>query len=35
MTADIKSWASQIRAGDVRALARAVSAIENRTPEAE
>jgi len=35
MTADIESWASQIRAGDVRALARAVSAIENRTPEAE
>jgi len=35
MTANLENWASQIRAGDVRALARAVSAIENRTPEAE
>ncbi|HKV06053.1 MAG TPA: methylmalonyl Co-A mutase-associated GTPase MeaB [Candidatus Acidoferrales bacterium] len=29
------SWAAQIRAGDVRAISRAVSAIENRTSEAE
>jgi LAO/AO transport system kinase len=29
------SWAEQIRSGDVRALARAVSAIENHSPEAE
>jgi LAO/AO transport system kinase len=35
MTATIENWASQIRAGDVRAISRAVSAIENRVPEAE
>src|SRR5215469_11712373 len=29
------NWAAQIRAGDVRAISRAVSAIENRAPEAE
>jgi len=29
------TWADQIRAGDVRAISRAVSAIENRTQEAE
>src|SRR5690242_8645870 len=34
MTA-IENWAAQIRAGDVRAISRAVSAIENRTSEAE
>ena len=28
-------WAERIRKGDVRALARAATAIENRTPEAE
>lgn len=28
-------WARQIRSGNVRALARAASAIENRTPEAD
>ncbi|MGA3293103.1 MAG: methylmalonyl Co-A mutase-associated GTPase MeaB [Candidatus Acidiferrales bacterium] len=35
MTATIENWASQVRAGDVRAISRAVSAIENRAPEAE
>jgi LAO/AO transport system kinase len=35
MTISIESWAQQIRAGDVRAIARAVSAIENRAREAE
>lgn len=34
MTA-IENWVAQIRAGDVRAISRAVSAIENRTSEAE
>jgi len=34
MTA-IENWVAQIRAGDVRAMSRAVSAIENRTTEAE
>ena len=34
MTA-IENWMVQIRAGDVRAMSRAVSAIENRTTEAE
>lgn len=34
MTA-IENWVAQIRAGDVRAMSRAVSAIENRTSEAE
>lgn len=35
MTTTLESWAAQIRAGDVRAISRAVSAIENRTAEAE
>ena len=35
MATQIDTWASQIRAGDVRAISRAVSAIENRAPEAE
>jgi LAO/AO transport system kinase len=29
------NWAEQVRAGDVRAISRAVSAIENRSSEAE
>jgi LAO/AO transport system kinase len=29
---DIKSWIDQLRAGDVRALARAISTVENRAP---
>ena len=35
MTTALENWAAQIRAGDVRAISRAVSAIENRTGEAE
>jgi LAO/AO transport system kinase len=35
MTTALENWTAQIRAGDVRAISRAVSAIENRTAEAE
>jgi LAO/AO transport system kinase len=35
MTTTVENWAAQVRAGDVRAISRAVSAIENRTSEAE
>jgi len=35
MTTTVENWAEQIRAGDVRAISRAVSAIENRSREAE
>ena len=35
MAISIENWAEQVRSGDARALSRAVSAIENRTPEAE
>jgi LAO/AO transport system kinase len=35
MAALVENWAVQIGAGDVRAISRAVSAIENRSPEAE
>jgi len=35
VTTTLDNWASQVRAGDVRAISRAVSAIENRAPEAE
>lgn len=35
MPAPIENWAKQIRGGDVRAISRAVSAIENRAPETE
>ncbi|HEV2388792.1 MAG TPA: methylmalonyl Co-A mutase-associated GTPase MeaB [Candidatus Acidoferrales bacterium] len=31
----VDSWAEQVRAGDIRAIARAISAIENGVPEAE
>ena len=31
----IENWIAQIRAGDIRAISRAVSAIEDRTSEAE
>ena len=34
MSASVEQWAAQVRAGDVRAISRAVSAIENRTREA-
>src|SRR6202042_1210898 len=35
MTVSVDNWAEQVRAGDVRAISRAVSAIENRAHEAE
>jgi LAO/AO transport system kinase len=35
MQVSIDNWAAQIRAGDVRALSRAVTAIENRSSDAE
>src|SRR6202041_1722313 len=35
MTVSIENWADQVRAGDVRAISRAVSAIENRERDAE
>ena len=35
MAGNLENWAAEIRAGDVRALSRAVSAIENRAGEAE
>src|SRR5271170_4936479 len=35
MTVSVENWAEQVRAGDVRAISRAVSAIENRQREAE
>jgi LAO/AO transport system kinase len=31
----IDHWAEQVRAGDIRAISRAVTAIEDRSPEAE
>ncbi len=33
--ASVDNWAAQIRAGDVRAISRALTAIENRSPDAE
>jgi len=35
MTTYVDNWAEQVRAGDERAISRAVSAIENREREAE
>jgi LAO/AO transport system kinase len=35
MAASVETWAEQIRAGDVRAVSRAITAIEDRNPEAE
>jgi len=35
MAITVENWAEQIRAGDPRAISRAVSAIEDRTSEAE
>ncbi|HYK39648.1 MAG TPA: methylmalonyl Co-A mutase-associated GTPase MeaB, partial [Candidatus Eremiobacteraceae bacterium] len=35
MSAPIESWAQQILAGEVRAVSRAITAIENHHPEAE
>jgi len=34
-TKTLKDWAEQVRAGEARAISRAVSAIEDRAPEAE
>ncbi len=35
MSAPVESWAQQVRAGEVRAISRAITAIENHAPEAE
>lgn len=35
MSAAVDNWVEKIRGGDVRSLSRAVTAIENRSPEAE
>jgi LAO/AO transport system kinase len=35
MSADVSNWAEQIRAGDTRAVSRAITAIEDNTPDAE
>ena len=35
MSVAVENWAEQVRAGDVRAISRAVSAIENREREVE
>ena len=35
MSADISNWAEQIRAGDFRAISRAITAIEDNASEAE
>src|ERR1700716_1850910 len=35
MTPPVETWAKQVRAGDVRAVSRAITAIENHQPEAE
>src|SRR5512146_1194693 len=33
MTSSIQSWAADIRSGNLRAVARAITAVENRSPE--
>ncbi len=35
MSASIENWAQQVRAGEIRAVSRAITAIENHAPEAE
>ena len=35
MPLPVETWAEQVRAGDVRAISRAITAIENHQPEAE
>lgn len=35
MPPSVDAWADQIRAGDIRALSRAITAIENHLPDAE
>jgi LAO/AO transport system kinase len=34
VTSSISAWAEQIRSGNIRALSRAITAVENRTPDA-
>ena len=34
MDSSLQSWAAEVRAGNLRAIARAISAVENRTPQA-
>ncbi len=31
----VEDWAAQVRAGEARAISRAITAIENHAPEAE
>ncbi len=35
MTLPVETWAELVRAGDVRAISRAITAIENHQAEAE
>jgi LAO/AO transport system kinase len=35
MPTPVESWAQQIRAGEVRAISRAITAIENHDPVAD
>jgi len=35
MTLSVEAWAEQVRAGNVRAVSRAITAIENHQQEAE
>ena len=35
MSLPIETWAEQVRAGEIRAISRAITAIENHAPEAE
>jgi LAO/AO transport system kinase len=35
MSSPVETWAEQVRTGDVRAVSRAITAIENHLPEAE
>jgi LAO/AO transport system kinase len=35
MTSAVSDWAAKVRSGDVRAISRAISGIENHSPEAE
>src|SRR5271165_7349981 len=35
MSSGIGEWAEKVRSGDVRAVSRAISAIENHAPDAE
>src|SRR5258707_2022020 len=35
MAATVEHWAQQVRAGEVLAVSRAITAIENHAPEAE